>query len=374
MKQLLWCALVASACGSVQNDPDVPPIMDAPRDGPLVATDVGAFAQAGSFLHARSGHATAMHAGRLWMIGGNVCQTCLSEVAHDVGGTTSNVISAPIDAAGTIGAFREDGDLITMRNWGRTFALNRGGRDYLYVLGGINSTGASGTDVFPATVERAEITAGGGLSAFAVVSALSIGRAGPQVIVRGDNLYVLGGSTGGANGFATSIERAVIDAQGNVGPFSVITETLAIPSAFHALAEQGDKVFLLGGATTNSLTIANIQEASFTGAALGAFNTVPAAMSQLRVPRSTGMAIVLGERVFVFGGGNGNTVMGFASEEIAMLSPLGGFVAGTSVLDQPRFQASAHIIGTRFCVIGGCTRATTDPNQYLASIICAPLK
>lgn len=45
----------------------------------------------------------------------------------------------------------------------------------------------------------------------------------------------------------------------------------------------------------------------------------------------------------------------------------------STVLDQPRFLATAHQITDKFCVIGGVTTGTTDPTKYLSSIVCAPL-
>jgi hypothetical protein len=77
--------------------------------------------------------------------------------------------------------------------------------------------------------------------------------------------------------------------------------------------------------------------------------------------------------LFVFGGGDGNLVQAFDSEETAALDPLGGFVAGAVTLDQPRFLATSHRIANKLCVIGGATTGTTDPTKYLGSIICAPL-
>ncbi len=127
------------------------PLIDAP-----LPTTIGAFAQAGAFQYARMGHATVVQAGRLWIIGGNICQACLASIPHDVAGTTGHVESAPIEAAGP-GTFRSDTNLIAVRNYPRAFAVSRAGHDYIYVLGGTNSTGPSNTDVFPTTIERAEV-------------------------------------------------------------------------------------------------------------------------------------------------------------------------------------------------------------------------
>lgn len=381
MGRTMWVLLFVgvAGCGSVKGDElpgDGPVAEDSSTDAPPDAappTTIGAFTQSGTFPLARAGHASVVAAGRLYIVAGNLCSTCGTQ-GVDAGGNTGNVVSAPIGIDGAIGTFRTESSLVTVRQLARVFTARRNNKDFLYVVGGANSTGSMNTDVFPTSVERAEIT-DSGLSAFTTVSSLTVGRAAPGLLVRGDDVFVLGGSTGGANGFVSSIEHAVIDANGGLGPFSVLSQTLAIESSAHAVAASGDRVLLLGGSTDNSISIADVQVGQLAGAQFaGNFTAVPPATSTLAAPRTGGLALILGDRVFVFGGGNGQTVVAFSATEVASIDPVGAFGPGPTALDQPRYLPSDNVIGGRYCIMGGTTTATLDPTRYLASIICAPLE
>lgn len=351
---------------------DAVPEDSATTDAALPTT-IGAFEQAGTFPLARAGHASVVAAGRLYIIGGNLCATCTG-AAVDAAGTTGNVVSAPIAVDGVIGSFRDEASLLAVRNTARAFSVRRGNKDFLYIVGGTNSTGPSNADAFPISVERAEITSSG-LSAFVNISALTVGRSGPSLIVEGDDVFLLGGSTGGANGFVSTIEHAVIDANGGLGPFSQLPQTLAIESAFHAISVVGARVVLLGGATDNSITIADVQVGQLAGAQfVGNFTQVPQSTSTLAAPRIGATTLALDGRVVVFGGGNGQTIEAYSSSEVATVDPLGAFGPGPVMLDQPRYLPSANTIGTRYCVIGGTTAATINQTNHLGSIICAPLE
>src|SRR5690348_6004756 len=102
-----WLALLLGACdGSISSgNMDAPGGGDAPiqLDAPMPTT-VGAFGVKGTMGHRRAGNVSVILKDRLYVIGGNLCESCKGGLNVDLHGNTDNVESASVN------------DLTTWRN------------------------------------------------------------------------------------------------------------------------------------------------------------------------------------------------------------------------------------------------------------------
>jgi N-acetylneuraminic acid mutarotase len=139
---------------------------------------------------ARSGHTSVVLGNFLYNVGGTSGSTFLNTVQR-----------AAINAAGSLGPFADVPNLLLSK--ARAYHASIVVGNYLYVLGGQDSTGAL------ASVERSAIAADGSLGPFAATSVtLATGRIGPTVVALAGHIYVLGGR--GPAGVLTSVERAAL--------------------------------------------------------------------------------------------------------------------------------------------------------------------
>ncbi|HMG56212.1 MAG TPA: hypothetical protein VK601_22085, partial [Kofleriaceae bacterium] len=175
----------------------------------------------------RSGHTSAVIGNQLYVVGGFDGQAALGSVER-----------ASIMPDGTLGAFAlaSSTALATPRNDHTSVVL--GGQ--LYVVGG---TGASGA--LPG-VEQAALAADGSLGMFAAAApaALLTASSGHSSAIAGNYLYVFGGlSSTGVNG----VQRATINGDGAVHKFAAFPVTLITARAFHSSAVSGHNLYIAGG-------------------------------------------------------------------------------------------------------------------------------
>jgi len=81
--------------------------------------------------------------------------------------------------------------------------------DYIYALGGLD--GARYLD----SIEKGRLKPGGGIEAWVETTPMVSPREGMNIIVKGDNIYVIGG--GNLQGYPGSVEYASFDANGDIG-------------------------------------------------------------------------------------------------------------------------------------------------------------
>jgi N-acetylneuraminic acid mutarotase len=198
---------------------------------------------------------------------------------------------------------------------------------------------------------------------------LRLSRAGLASVKVGAALYVIGGSS--ANGWETSSERAVINADGSLGQFAPATgSALTIPRAFHSAVRIGRFVYVIGGridsAIWNTVERAEVQS---DGNTIGAFATLPNVT--LVKARALHATAVIGNHLYVFGG-IGTTAMSpigtpLDSVERAVINidgTLGPFeVVPTAKLASVRLGHTANVIGNFVYVVGG-----SDNNAHVTDI------
>lgn len=115
-------------------------------------------------------------------------------------------------------------------------------KGYLYIIGGYNpSEGALDS------VERAQINADGTLGAFSLMPyRMNIRTYQGAAITVGNYLYQVGGLQQAGSSIAT-IERALVNADGSLGPWEIQQHYLPYTAYGHSLRQIGNFVYLLAG-------------------------------------------------------------------------------------------------------------------------------
>jgi hypothetical protein len=121
--------------------------------------------------------------------------------------------------------------------------------NYVHVIAGIGGSALG-------SVERAAIDASGNVGTFSTVTGVTVmtPRVSDASSVIGNNVYVVGGSAGGGT-YLDSVERATINTDGTLGTFSTVTGvSLMTPRFGHTSAAIGNYLYLAGGTSGSFLT------------------------------------------------------------------------------------------------------------------------
>jgi len=272
---------------------------------------------------------------------------------------------ATINADGTLGGFADTTTPLAVPRLAPALVVIG---DWLYVIGGADTsrTGLTAT-------ERAAIAPDGSLGAFATVdeSTLGTGRFEFTLTVVGDFLYAIGGQIID-NQYTNSIERAPIGADGSVGAFtSVADRALVVARGDHAAAVLGDTLYIVGGNDRNG-GLTSVERAPVGGdGELGAFTTDPT--TQLVGPHEDTVAsLVLGHRWYIWGGRPYGP--GIEAAEIDEHQQLGGFSV-RSITAQDYSGGAVAIAGNYVYTLGPSTfeayRAPIDAGAQLGTFALA---
>lgn len=230
--------------------------------------------------------------------------------------------------------------------------------NYMYAIGG-TSLGS-----YLSSVERALINADGSLGMFNVMQdvTLTAPRAGQVSAVIGSWLYILGGAND--TGILNSVERAPIGADGSLGAFAAVDAPLTGARSAATAEIIGKWLYLIGGnGVTGSVERAPINP----DGSLGSFEAI--ANAKLSIARAGHTSAVVGSSLFVVGGSvSGNL---FGSVEQAPVNPDGSLGAFTVVADvslaTARFGHVTAVVGDYLYVLSGTGRsgdlATTERAQ-----------
>lgn len=184
------------------------------------------------------------------------------------------------------------------------------------------------------------------IGSFQAFGGTTTARAQPAIVATANRLYVIGGSDSMGNAL-TSIEEAVIAADGSVGPFTVVHDSLTIGRIGARAKRVGNRVFVVGGGT-DSVEIGSV---SFTGS-LGGFVNFPGI--HLVAPRSNLALVVIGPYLYALGGSAPETS---TLVERAFMDSDGAVstfevVPGVTTA-AGRIYLSAEVIGEYLYVLGG---------------------
>ncbi|MBM3269898.1 MAG: IPT/TIG domain-containing protein [Candidatus Sericytochromatia bacterium] len=265
-----------------------------------------------------------------------------------IGGGTparSTVERASIEANGNLGSFQivPGVTLLTGRRYHGSATLG----SYLYVFGGANEGG------YLTSVERARIDASGNLGTFNAVpeAVLGISREDFATAVIGSYLYVIGGDTPGS--YLNSVERATIDSAGNLGQFQVVSGvTLRTARQGVRIERVGASLYAFGGAASGVAQNAVERATIGSDGSLGDFQTV--AGTVLSKARHAFGSAQIGNYIYAFGGDALPGVLG-SVERIGVnaFGNLGAFATGSAALVVPRTDHRAAVIGDSAYVLGG---------------------
>jgi N-acetylneuraminic acid mutarotase len=319
------------------------------RDGPLNSVEhalLNADGTLGRFtmipgialVTPRQAHTSAVIADQLYVVGGFG------------NGSLSSVEHATIAPDGSLGPFTLSSVLLATARQGHAMVVIG---NYLYVLGGRATTPLN-------SVERAPVRADGTVGSFSIVPevALVTARQGHTATVIGSFLYIVGGS--GNNGPLMSVERAMINGDGSLGPFTAASVAmLSTARAGHSAAMVGGYLYVFGGVGDGgSLKLVERAPIASDGS-LGGFEVVPgAAMTRARHGHTT---IAAGNYLYTLGGSD--DVGRLERGEHASLSATGMLSKFTIAPGSPLATARAHCagvaVGGTFYIVGGVSGQTT---------------
>ena len=177
----------------------------------------------------RAGHMIVYGAGHAIVLGG---MTSTGEIA--------DVLSAPIDDTGTVGAWAPQTPLPIVRMHGSA-ALNG---STIYVVGGL---GADGSAI--ANVERGTLNPDGTVTAWEELAPLPGRRSHHALVLYNDYIYVLGGLVGDPNGAFTDytdVLSTAIASDGTLGPWTTVASLVTANDTASADVHAG-WLYLVGG-------------------------------------------------------------------------------------------------------------------------------
>jgi Kelch motif protein len=209
---------------------------------------------------------------------------------------TDQIQEAAINASGTLGTFSFATPTLVTSHDGNGAVLTS---KFVYVIGGERFVSGSGT-TYLATVERSSITTGT-LGSFSQVSgvALGTGRGQHSIVQTASFVYVIGG-TNGSSSALTSVERAAINADGTLGTFTTLSSHLVKGRLSHAAVVLDNAIYVIGGRDANLNALDSVERAVINGdGTLGPFATLTVKLKTARYGLS---ADVIGSSIYVVGG------------------------------------------------------------------------
>jgi hypothetical protein len=217
-------------------------------------------------------------------------------------------------------------------------------------------------------VEAATINADSTLGPFADIGLRLAPRLGSTVVVAGDHLYVIGGSSDGSS------QAVQLDATGR--PTSVTTlaadaASTGFPFPFAGSAVIGSWVYLIGGTNFTGVDRQVVQRAALLpDGKLGPLMVVPEA--SLIFPRHAPLVVVRGETLYVIGGDAWGSVESATIRADGSLGPFGQ-VAGAK-LPYAASGVAGATLGNAIYVIGGnqVQTATVDGHGTLSPVQVLP--
>ena len=230
-------------------------------------------------------HAAAAYNGRLYVLGGT-----------NRYGSRNTVYFSGVNADGTLAGWQR-GTWLPERLYAHSAAVLNG---RLYITGGISVNSGATSKTWSAPVN-----ADGSLGAWRAEKPLPVTLFGHTSFARGGRLFVLGGSTGsslysaggGATGLSGAVYSAAANADGTLGDWQ-LQPSLPDSVAFYGLAVSDKSVYMLGGfdgAISNAVYFAPFAQDGTLGSWV-ALNTLPKGLLSLA-------AVSNGDYLYSIGGG-----------------------------------------------------------------------
>lgn len=252
---------------------------------------------------------------------------------------------APILADGRLGQWRQTSSLVEGRFYNAAVAHN----GFLYTLGG--GGGAPGDQNYPiASVERAMINGDGSLGPWQTVSRLTTPRRGLKTVLHGNTLYAIGGYDGR---FLKSTEQATILDDGRLSEWRMAQHESIIDRYIHSAAAADDVIYLLGGHMRHPDTpsYSNVESSRIQADR----QLAPWRIEDhgLLSPRLVAAAFTLGNHLYIAGGHSGSERL--TSVEMARIDNTGALAPWrhTTPLPAARSASAAATDGNYVYLLGG---------------------
>jgi N-acetylneuraminic acid mutarotase len=230
-------------------------------------------------------------------------------------------------------------------------------KNRVYLIGGYNGT----SDV--STVYTAPINADGTLGAWSTGPSLPIPISFSQVIVTSNKVYLLGGYS--TNSYISSIYSATINSDGTLGSWSLYGSLPGPLGASQAVITRG-RVYLLGGRDNSGNT--NIVYTALINAdgTLGSWNTG----TNIYTPVVSSQAVVTRDKVYLLGGYGTTFSTYHAQIFVASINTDGTIGAWTGLGSIPASLAlsQALVVKNRVYLLGGNKAGTMTSDVYSAPI------
>jgi Kelch motif protein len=191
----------------------------------IVGTDdvLMPFANAGTLVSPRAGHASIVLGSFIYVIGGFV---------DEQGMAVTSIERVTINPDGTLGSFSTLPIKLVRGRAGHTVEVVGSS---LYVIGGSDGTVGDGS------IERAQINPDNTIGNFAIVSGITEAVVGHTSHVIGNRLYVIGGAD------TTTVAQSTIIG-GSIGPFAAAANVELTPArSSHTSVVYNDQILVVGG-------------------------------------------------------------------------------------------------------------------------------
>jgi N-acetylneuraminic acid mutarotase len=244
----------------------------------------------------------------------------------------STVYSAPINADGTLGAFRTETSLPAARPDAICFVI----KNKLYAVGG------SGYN----TVYQATINTDGTLSSWTTLSNFPIKLSHGTPLLIKDRIYIFEAYNNGE----TNIYYATYDYNGNIGTWTYVSN---MPNNIWSsvMVCTDNYVFSIGGANSNGYTNATYRASILADGSIGAWTQISNGPAAAYVAQTA----IAGNRIYFIGGYNGSTIL----DTVYSATFTSGITDYTTYYtDQPNAPSSTFILPDY------SSKETANPGSY----------
>ena len=227
-------------------------------------------------------------------------------------------------------------------------------KNRVYLLGGITTAAV-------ATIYTAQVDSRGNIGDWSTAGNLPalVNRA--QAVVTKNKVYLLGGWVAGAA--VNTVYSCPIDSEGVLGTtWTTETKTLPGPLADSQAVVTKNKVYLIGGFTTGTVTLTYVSDIDANGS-LGTWSTVAISAPQRRCAQ----AIVTKSKVYLLGGMTASSFNNVYVSNIDANGSLGTFTAAPNNLYGVLAKSQAYVTEKRAYLVGGTTTAI-DSVVYTAEV------
>ncbi len=342
----VWAAV---GCGTERLRTQLGEALASPLVGPWTSTS--------TLNSARGFVASATENGYFYAIGGCNGSNCSTDLA--------SVEYAPVNGDGTLGAWTVNPTSLPS---GRSSAAAVGYGGYVFVTGGQTAANAVASDVL-----SAPINADGSLGAWTAQTPLPLGLAFHAVAAFNGFLYVVGGCTkvatsGCSNtGVTNAVEYAQLDASGGISGGWISANPFAVARWELASAASAGYLYVLAGLTPSVADTPDVSMAPIAAnGGLGPWTSTTALPTALQ-----GLTTLVGCQgsLFALGGASntGSAVVSLNSVQVAPVNPDGtvGPWGGTSPLISSRHMfASAYTNGFFEVAAGDSGGTELSDSQY----------